>query len=154
MGYTSLIISIVLIFFVILFVLLLTYIILINKSKQGSRGLSTKMPPIDYMIMEGVKCPDYWQYIGDDKSGNHICKNVHNVSVMTNAGSTCYDNIDDKTKKFKIANMDQSGNMGKEAAKQRCNFIANCGPNSNTPASWLGINSDNMSPGWVNCGII
>ena len=60
MEYTTIIIGIVLLFFIILFVLLITYSILLNKSKESSRGMGKKMPPIDYMIMEGVKCPDYW----------------------------------------------------------------------------------------------
>ena len=69
MEYTTIIIGIVLLFFIILFVLLITYSILLNKSKENARGMGKKMPPIDYMIMEGVKCPDYWVYMGDDKNG-------------------------------------------------------------------------------------
>ena len=54
--------------------------------------------------------------------------------------------------KFKIANMQQSGNMDANASKQRCDFVSTCGPTASSSASWLGINSDNASMGWVNCG--
>lgn len=154
MEYTTIIIGIVLLFFIILFVLLITYSVLLNKSKENARGMGKKMPPIDYMVMEGVKCPDYWVYMGNDKNGNNICKNQYNIPVANSTSSKCYSDPQNKIMKFKIANMQQSGNMDAMASKQRCDFVSNCGPTTNTPASWLGINSDNASMGWVNCGKI
>ena len=154
MEYTTIIIGIVLLFFIILFVLLITYSILLNKSKESSRGMGKKMPPLDYMIMEGVKCPDYWVYMGDDKNGNNICKNQYNIPVANSSSSKCYSDAQNKVMKFKKANMDNSGNMDQIAAKQRCDFVSTCGPTTASTASWLGINSDNASMGWVNCGKI
>jgi len=152
MEYTTIIIGIVLLFFIILFVLLITYSVLLNKSKENSRGMGKKMPPIDYMMLEGVKCPDYWLYMGDDKSGNHICKNQYNIPVANSSSSKCYSDAPNKIMKFRNANMLRSGNMDMRASKQRCDFVSTCGPTTNSTASWLGINSDNASMGWVNCG--
>ena len=152
MEYTTIIIGIVLLFFIILFVLLITYSILLNQSKENSRGMGKKMPPIDYMIMEGVKCPDYWVYMGDDKNGNNICKNQYNIPVANSSSSKCYSDAQNNVMKFKKANMDHSGNMNPVAAKQRCDFVSTCGPTTASTASWWGINSDNASMGWVNCG--
>ncbi len=154
MEYTTIIIGIVLLFFIILFVLLITYSILLNKSKESSRGMGKKMPPIDYMVMEGVKCPDYWIYMGDDKNGNNICKNQYNIPIANSSSSKCYNDAQNKVMKFKKANMDNSGNMDPIAARQRCDFVSTCGPTTASTASWLGINSDNASMGWVNCGKI
>jgi hypothetical protein len=152
MEYTTIIIGIVLLFFIILFVLLITYSVLLNKSKENSRGMGKKMPPIDYMMLEGVKCPDYWLYMGDDKSGNHICKNQYNIPIANSSSSKCYSDAPNKIMKFRNANMLRSGNMDMRASKQRCDFVSTCGPTTNSTASWLGINSDNASMGWVNCG--
>ena len=69
--------------------------------------MGKKMPPIDYMIIEGVKCPDYWVYMGDDKSGNHICKNQYNIPVANASSSMCYSDTQNKIMKFKNANMQQ-----------------------------------------------
>ncbi len=152
MEYTTIIIGIVLLFFIILFILLITYSVLLNKSKDNSRGMGKKMPPIDYMIMEGVKCPDYWVYMGDDRNGNHICKNQYNIPIANSSSRMCYSDPQNKIMRFRIANMNRSGNMDPRAARQRCDFVSNCGPTTNSTASWLGINSDNASMGWVNCG--
>ena len=152
MNYSTVILGVVLAFFGILFLLLIVYIVKSNKAKSGLKGKSKKMPPLEYMREIGSKCPDYWVYMGDDKNGNNICKNQYNIPVANASSSKCYNDPQNKIMKFKIANMQQSGNMDATASKQRCDFVSTCGPTASSSASWLGINSDNASMGWVNCG--
>lgn len=156
MNYSTIILGVVLAFFGILFVLLLVYVVQTNKAKKSAKGVSSNMPPLDYMRRIGVRCPDYWVYMGEDstKEGYHICKNVYNIPVNNEDNTTCYDDKTAKTKSFKNAGMGSDGKMNKTAEKERCDFVSQCGPSADMKASWLGISSEQMSPGWVNCGTV
>ena len=154
MNYSTVILGVVLAFFGILFLLLIVYIVRSNKAKSGLKGNSVKMPPLDYMREIGSKCPDYWVYKGADpaKAGYSICENVFNIPVNTNSG--CYDDSAARTKSFKDAKMDENGKMDPVAEKERCTFVNRCGPTSEMKASWLGVSSEQMSSGYVNCGLV
>ena len=156
MNYSTVILGVVLAFFGILFLLLIVYIVKSNKAKSGLTGNSVKMPPLEYMREIGSKCPDYWVYKGADprKSGYNLCENVFNIP--TQANNVCYDSdkITERIKSFKDAKMDSEGKMDLEAEKERCNFVNQCGPTAEMKASWLGVSSEQMSPGYVNCGLI
>lgn len=156
MNYSTIILGVVLAFFGILFLLLIVYIVKSNKAKSGLTGNSVKMPPLDYMREIGSKCPDYWVYKGADpaKEGYSLCENVFNIPTQVN--NECYDSdkIDARIKSFKDAKIDENGKMDPEAEKQRCKFVNQCGPTSEMKASWLGISSEQMSPGYVNCGLV
>ena len=152
MNYSTVILGIVLAFFGILFLLLIVYIIKSNKAKSGLTGKSKKMPPLDYMREIGSKCPDYWVYKGVDPTGKILCENVFNIPTQTGCYDT--DKITERIKSFKDAKMTADGKMDKEAEKERCKFVNQCGPTSEMKASWLGINSEQMSPGYVNCGLV
>jgi len=156
MNYSTIILGVVLVFFGILFILLLVYVVQTNKAQKSAQGGSTNMPPLDYMRNIGVRCPDYWVYMGKDPSreGYHICKNVFNIPVNNPGNSVCYSDEAGKTKSFKDANMGSDGKMDKTAERERCEFVAQCGPSADMKASWLGVSSEQMSPGWVNCGTI
>lgn len=156
MNYSTIILGVVLGFFGILFVLLLVYVIQTNQEKKSAKGGNGNMPPLDYMRNIGVKCPDYWVYMGADtnREGYHICKNVYNIPVHNPENRVCYSDMEGKTKSFKDANMGSDGKMDKTAERERCEFVAQCGPSAEMKASWLGISSEQMSPGWVNCGTI
>lgn len=156
MNYSTIILGVVLAFFGILFLLLIVYIVKSNKAKSGLTGNSVKMPPLDYMREIGSKCPDYWVYKGADpaKAGYSLCENVFNIPTQIN--NECYDidKIDARIKSFKDAKIDENGKMDPEAEKQRCKFVNQCGPTPEMKASWLGISSEQMSPGYVNCGLV
>lgn len=154
MNYSTVILGVVLAFFGILFLLLIVYIIKSNKAKSGLTGNSVKMPPIDYMREIGSKCPDYWVYKGADpaKAGYSLCENVFNIPIQSNR--ECYDDEKACIKSFKDANMDANGKMDPEAEKQRCKFVNQCGPTTEMKAAWLGVSSEQMSPGYVNCGLV
>jgi len=155
MNYSAIILGVVLAFFGILFLLLIVYIVKSNKAKSGLTGKSTKMPPLDYMREIGSKCPDYWVYKGADpaKAGYSICENVFNIPTQ-GSKSVCYDDAAARTKSFKNAAMNDEGKMDPEAEKQRCTFVNQCGPTPEMKASWLGVSSEQMSPGYVNCGLV
>jgi len=154
MNYSTVILGVVLAFFGILFLLLIVYIVKSNKAKSGLTGKSKKMPPLDYMREIGSKCPDYWVYKGADpnKAGYSLCENVFNIPVQPN--NECYDDSTARIKSFKNAAMTADGKMDPEAEKQRCKFVNKCGPTSEMKASWLGVSSEQMSPGYVNCGLV
>ena len=152
MNYSTVILGIVLAFFGILFLLLIVYIIKSNKAKSGLTGKSKKMPPLDYMREIGSKCPDYWVYKGVDPTGKILCENVFNIPTQTGCYDT--DKITERIKSFKDAKMTADGKMNKEAEKERCKWVNQCGPTSEMKASWLGISSEQMSPGYVNCGLV
>ena len=153
MNYSTVILGVVLAFFGILFLLLIIYIVKSNKAKSGLVGKSVKMPPLDYMREIGSKCPDYWVYKGADpaRAGYSLCENVFNVPVHTANG--CYDDATARIKSFKNANMSSSGKMDPVAKTERCRFVNQCGPTPEMKASWLGINSEQISNGYVNCGL-
>lgn len=156
MNYSTIILGVVLAFFGILFLLLIVYIVKSNKAKSGLTGNSVKMPPLDYMREIGSKCPDYWVYKGADptKAGYSLCENVFNIPTQVN--NECYDKdkIEARIKSFKDAKIDSEGKMDIEAEKERCNFVNKCGPTPEMKASWLGVSSEQMSPGYVNCGLV
>ena len=156
MNYSTVILGVVLAFFGILFLLLIVYIVKSNKAKSGLTGNSVKMPPLDYMREIGSKCPDYWVYKGADpaKAGDSLCENMFNIPTQSN--NECYDTdkVNDRIKSFKDAAMNADGKMDPEAEKQRCKFVNKCGPTSEMKASWLGVSSEQMSPGYVNCGLV
>jgi hypothetical protein len=110
----------------------------------------------------GSKCPDYWVYKGADptKPGFSICENVFNIPTQASKKDpisnklVCYDDSTTRTKSFKNAAMTADGKMDPEAEKQRCRFVNQCGPTPEMKASWLGVSSEQMSPGYVNCGLI
>jgi len=160
MNYSAIILGVVLAFFGILFLLLIVYIVRSNKAKSGLKGNSKKMPPLNYMREIGSKCPDYWVFKGADpaRAGYSICENVFNIPTQASrkdasGNLVCYNDASARTKSFKNAAMNAEGKMDPEAKTQRCNFVAQCGPTPEMKASWLGISSEQMSPGYVNCGI-
>jgi hypothetical protein len=156
MNYSTVILGVVLAFFGILFLLLIVYIVKSNKAKSGLTGNSVRMPPLEYMREIGSKCPDYWVYKGADpaKAGYSLCENVFNIPTQVN--NECYDSdkIDARIKSFKDAKIDENGKMDPDAEKQRCKFVNQCGPTPEMKASWLGVSSEQMSPGYVNCGLV
>jgi len=156
MNYSTVILGVVLAFFGILFLLLIVYIVKSNKAKSGLIGKSKKMPPLDYMREIGSKCPDWGVYKGKDSAGKIICENVFNipVNIDPNSNFKCYDDAQTRTKNFSDAKMNAEGIMDQEAEKERCNFVKNCGPTSEMKAWGLGVSSEQMSPGYVNCGLV
>ena len=156
MDYSTIMLGVLIAFFAILFILLLAYVIMINKSKNRSRGGSVKMPPLEYMRTIGARCPDYWVYMGEDptRKGYHICHNKFNIPVNNPDNTVCYTDKSGKTKSFKNADMDEKGKMDATAERERCEFVAQCGPSADMNASWLGVSSEQMSPGYVNCGTV
>jgi len=154
MNYSTIILGIVLLFFIILFILLIVYVAEVNKEKNRSKGTSGRMPPLDYMRQIGSLCPDYWEYMGPDpnRNGYHICHNKFNIPVFNPDNKVCYKDKNAKTMSFKDPKMDANGNMEKEAEREMCNFVAQCGESDGQTASWLGIGPDQMSQRYVDCG--
>ena len=156
MGLSTILLAAILGFFAILFILLIVYVAQTNKTRSIIKGASEKMPPLDYMKVIGNRCPDYWEDLGEapGKPGYHICFNKFNIPVENSNNPVCYSDKEGRTKIFRSANPSQwSGNeMPTELIKERCQFVDKCGPSSNMTASWLGVSSEQLSPGYVNCG--
>lgn len=156
MNYSVIILGVVLAFFGVLFILLMVYVIQVNKAKKNGMGVSEKMPPLEYMREIGSRCPDYWVYMGKDpsKEGYHICRNAYNIPVNNPDNTVCYSDKEGKTRSFKNADMGKDGKIDPTAEREMCEFVSQCGPSEDMKAAWLGVNSDQMSPGYVNCGTI
>jgi hypothetical protein len=156
MEYSTIVLGVVLLFFGILFILLMVYVVKTQNAAKKAKGVSEVMPPLDYMKNIGYRCPDYWEDLGEapGKPGYHICFNKFNIPVENANNPVCYSDKEGRTKIFRSANPSQwSGNeMPTELIKERCQFVDKCGPSSNMTASWLGVSSEQLSPGYVNCG--
>jgi len=157
METTTIILAVVLGFFAVLFILLIVYVVQSNKDKIVAKGASEIMPPLDYMRKVGSRCPDYWEDMGADptRAGYHICWNKLNIPVYNAGNDVCYSDRNKRTKSFMDAEIsDDSKFLDANAEKERCNFVAQCGPSEKQTASWLGVSSDAMSPGYTSCGSI
>lgn len=155
MEYSTIILSVVLGFFAILFILLIVYVVQVNQAKKAAKGGSVQMPPLEYMRAIGSKCPDYWVDMGEDptRKGYHICYNQLNIPVSNPSNPVCYTDKNKRTKSFKSVGITDKGEFDDaDAEKERCRFVAQCGPSENMTASWLGVSSEQMSPGYSNCG--
>lgn len=153
------ILAVVLIFFAILFILLIVYVVEVNKAKGQAKGASVKMPPLEYMQKIGSRCPDYWVDLGPDPSrtGYHICYNQLNIPVFNPQNPVCYNQPDanKRHKSFMDATITSDGKFDdSNAEKERCDFVAQCGPSENMSASWIGVSSEQMSPGYTSCGSV
>jgi len=161
MEYSTIILAVVLGFFGILFILLIVYVVQVNKAKGVVKGASTKMPPRDYMINVGSKCPDYWVDMGADptRRGYHLCYNQLNIPIGNPNNNVCYSDKAKRIKSFKDVMITEKDEIvdwdgGKEGETEMCRFVSQCGPSNNMTASWLGISSEQMSPGYSSCGSI
>lgn len=108
----------------------------------------SRTPPLDYMRHVGVKCPDYWDYMGKDPNNadRHICKNTYNLSV--NDPTNCYTNQGQRETSFPTVKWELRGDDEKlkgAAISEICEWRNKCGNTKNSNASWLGIGE------WADC---
>ncbi len=119
------------------------------KSRQEKADKAKIRPPLDYMNDVGVKCPDYWTYVGNDKNGNYKCVNTFDLHVKE--PSKCYTDInnkmmmfgalqsgqdwttmtDDERKSFVQNQMSVGDNIPNNVS--RCSWTNTCG------SVWLGV---------------
>lgn len=61
-----------------------------NKNKQSNKQkmIAQKNPPGMYMQQTGIKCPDYFVYVGKDEDGNYRCKNSYGLEVSPSSTIT------------------------------------------------------------------
>jgi len=154
---STIILAVVLIFFAILFILLIVYVVEMNKAKNTAKGVTVKMPPLDYMRNIGSRCPDYWVDLGPDptRTGYHICYNQFNIPVNNGDNPICYSDKSKRQKSFMDAKINDDGKFANaNAEKERCDFVAQCGPSEGSSACWLGVSSEQVSPGYTSCGSV
>jgi hypothetical protein len=139
----------VIIAYIALFVLLFVTIVLGVQYYQGKTSgqvtIDTSYPPSDYMVSQGLLCPDWWQPSYDPANpGQVTCTNVYNLQVGSNTNPnnvTCANGTDAAaTITFpKISQWPPATVAGLQTAlKERCEWVNNCG-NSNGTASWMAI---------------
>ena len=134
------------------------------KDKKNNIIKANINPPGDYMQNSGIKCPDYFVYLGNDSNGNYICKNSFNIQQNAGQSPDCntqpsitfspiqtgytwdYNNPNGLTS----YNDDQRYNFVKSnntsATFSRCDWVNKCGPNSNTQGIWSGVNETCNTP--------
>ena len=154
MGLSTILLAVILGFFAILFILLIVYVAQTNNTRTVIKGASEKMPPLDYMKVIGSRCPDYWVDLGPDptRQGYHVCYNKMNIPINNPDNTFCYSDKNKRHKSFKDSDVSLTGFVDKDAEIERCRFVAQCGPSENMSASWLGVSSDQLSPGYTSCG--
>lgn len=136
------------------------YTYLRNESYLASTVRSV-WPPFLYFQKIGAYCPDYWTYEGIDSTTKKTkCRNSFGIDVWKNGNPNkgkCYDNASDPTlKSFTTPNfqniyksVDQFEKDNVAYKNEACDFINNCGPDSNNPrATWFGVGTQN---GYFKC---
>ncbi len=82
-------------------------------------------PPLDYMNTIGVKCPDYWSYVGTDSKGNYKCVNTYDIPIKGTTAQ-CYNNTTDKSVVFGAL----TKNWQDMTKKERKDFLKNSKPSN------------------------
>lgn len=129
-------------FLVIFFYLIIKIWGYMGKMAQKRRDSKIR-PPLDYMNTIGVKCPDYWNYVGNDNKGNYKCINTYDIPLKGTA-QQCYTDVQNKTsvfgaltKNWQDMSKDDRKNFLKTSKPSnvttttgyndtRCNFASNC----------------------------
>ncbi len=89
------------------------------KSQSDKADKAKIRPPLDYMNDVGIKCPDYWTYVGNDKNGNYQCVNTFQLHVKD--PSKCYSDISNKMMIFKA--LQEGQNWSDMSDDDRTNFV-------------------------------
>ncbi len=140
---------------IFLFVLVIIFYFIQRRAQYDATNIpmGQKMPPEDYMKHVGIKCPDYWEYLGKDpqNSSNHLCKNVQNIKL--NDPKKCYTDAENKIMSFPNVDWDNTvkdGYLSGKPVHKICEWQKSCGPIKNQDAGWLGVDSSDKR-GWVKC---
>jgi hypothetical protein len=64
-----------------------------NKQSKTDKMIAEKSPPGMYMQQNGIKCPDYFVYVGKDDEGNYRCKNSYGLEVSPSSTITGCENV-------------------------------------------------------------
>lgn len=144
---------------VIILIIYWTWNYMVKKNKQKKED--NERPTPSYMQEIGVKCPDYWDYVGTNSTtGNYTCYNRNNLSLKS--GDSCYTDASARTTEFVPLKpdykwKDMNGNDRKEfvndtgtdssgtALQSRCEWIQSCGFDMGadmiSAAVWMGISN-------------
>ena len=114
------------------------------KSSGEATDKAKIRPPLDYMNDIGIKCPDYWTYVGNDSNGNYQCVNTFNLHVKK--PTECYSDITNQMMVFKA--LQDGQNWSDMSDDDRKNFV------KTQNASGTILNNTNRCD-WTNkCGAI
>jgi hypothetical protein len=137
--------SVIFVLFTILIVFVVYYLIMRNKEIRYKKEKNEEIyPDEDYMKNVGSKCPDYWTYLGKE-NGENVCQNTFGIPMDDN--NICKYNSSDKIcpekncKNFSNINwkINKNGFLKNQIPKKNCDWITNCGIDSNSNASWTHI---------------
>jgi hypothetical protein len=111
------------------------------KNKKNKDPLTTNVtyPPSDYMLSQGLLCPDWWDPTDiDTTKGVVTCSNPFGVKIQPNAPAIC---SNPSSFSYVPSWPPATETELKTLLKDRCTWVAQCGPTQNTPAAWTAINS-------------
>jgi hypothetical protein len=130
---------------VIILIFLITRIWDYYKKQSKKMEESKIRPPLEYMNDVGIKCPDYWTYVGKSSDGTtYKCVNTFQLPVKD--VSKCYtSNTDDKMYEFKA--LTEGINWNNMSDKERKDFVksqystelSRCGWLTACGGVWLGV---------------
>ena len=128
----------------------------IDKMNRDAALLKERPTPT-YMEQVGLKCPDYWMYMGNDSNGNYICKDKNNLMKQYSKSSDekCinssnevnfpkFDNSKSSWAEMKDeAKIDFTGLKVNNNSYSRSEWVKKCGPSVGkgvtTRAVWSGL---------------
>jgi len=89
MSVGNIIINIFALFGIVIFTAYIIYYIWKkNKERKIKKEIAEKNPPGSYMQQTGIKCPDYFVYVGKDENNNYRCKNSYGLEIIPNSKIT------------------------------------------------------------------
>jgi hypothetical protein len=144
--------------------IIIFYIYKYFKKQNKKDVISQIYPPGEYMQNVGIKCPDYWVYLGTTPDGKYVCQNKFNIPVVPKNNYSCsqnnqvsFDAIEAKrTWEFGNPN-DLKTYTDKEKSaflnnSNRCNWVNNCGSAEGLSAVWTGVSDICNNPGGKSVG--
>jgi len=118
--------------------------------KKNKNMLESRInPPSEYMQQSGIKCPDYWVNTGSDSSGNYLCKNSYDVSVVKSYNTGSCGNVvcnnPNAPKEVSFSTLPtgktwQSGNpngLTSLTDDEKYSFVTTKGPNGVSRCDWV-----------------
>lgn len=126
----------------------------IDKMNKDA-ALMKERPSPTYMEQVGLKCPDYWMYMGVDGNGNYICKDTQGLmkaygkdsdsKCVNSSGQVVFPKFDSKVSWGDMKNEDKITFTASKVGSgySRSEWIKKCGPNVgsgvSTRAVWSGL---------------
>ncbi len=121
--------------FIAILVVLIYYIWKYIDKMNRDAAIMKERPTPTYMDQVGVKCPDYWMYMGGDANGNYICKDSKNL--MKKYGKSNNEKCVSSNSTVVFPKLDGKMSWGSMSDKEKIDFTASKVGTSYSRAEWI-----------------